>query len=48
MNPEKIEKDLKRLFPKEYWIDINETLVRFGQNRKKSDQDEIIKNILKV
>jgi endonuclease-3 len=27
----KIEKDLEKLFPKDYWISINYTLVRFGR-----------------
>jgi len=30
-NPEKIERDLKKLFPKDYWNKINPTLVRFGK-----------------
>ena len=47
--PEKIEEDLKKLFPKEYWSSLNPILVRFGQtntNRKKKDELlEKIKNI---
>ena len=38
--PEKIEKDLEALFPKNYWNKINETLVRFGKtytSRKEKD-----------
>jgi len=31
---EKIEKDLKKLFPKKYWISINYILVRFGRTYK--------------
>ncbi len=45
-NPHKIEKDLERLFPKNYWRKINETLVRFGKtytSRKK--KDEILKKV---
>ena len=39
-NPHKIEKDLEKLFPKNYWNKINETLVRFGKtytSRKEKD-----------
>lgn len=46
-NPDKIEKDLENLFPKKYWIKINETLVIFGKSyglsRKK--EDDILKNL---
>ena len=37
----KIEEDLKKLFPKEYWAKINPILVRFGKtytSRKKKDE----------
>jgi len=37
---EKIEIDLKNLFPEKYWVDVNSTLVRFGKthtSRKKKD-----------
>ncbi len=47
--PEKIEKDLENLFPKEYWRKINPTLVRFGKthtSRKK--KDEILEEIRKI
>src|SRR3989344_2983034 len=40
-DPHKIEKDLERLFPRNYWRIINRTLVRFGktyQSRKKKDE----------
>lgn len=41
LNPDKIEKDLEKLFPRKYWKGINETLVRFGKSyglsRKKED-----------
>jgi len=39
--PEKIEEDLKVLFPKEYWSSLNPILVKFGQtytNRRKKDE----------
>jgi len=48
-SPEKIEKDLENLFPKEYWRKINSILVRFGKthtSRKK--KDEILKEIGKI
>ena len=47
-DPHKIEKDLERLFPRNYWRIINRTLVRFGktyQSRKK--KDEILDRISK-
>jgi len=47
--PEKIEEDLKVLFPKEHWSSLNPIVVKFGQtytNRKKKDELlEIIKRI---
>jgi len=45
-NPSKIEEDLKKLFPKEYWSKINPILVRFGKtftSRKK--KNEILEKI---
>lgn len=39
--PEKIEEDLKELFPKKYWKKINPILVRFGKtytSRKEKDK----------
>jgi endonuclease-3 len=48
-NPNKIEEDLKKLFPKKYWNKVNSTLVRFGkthQSRKK--KDKILKEINKI
>ena len=46
---EKIEIDLKNLFPKKYWVDVNSTLVRFGKthtSRKK--KDELLEEIKKI
>ncbi len=48
--PEGVEEDLRKLFPKSYWIKLNPTLVRFGKKytsrREKNELlDEI--NILK-
>lgn len=48
-NPHKIESDLKSLFPKKYWRNINEILVRFGKthtSRKK--KDEILDGIRRI
>ena len=46
-NRSKIEKDLEKLFPREYWNSINWILVRFGRttgkNRKK--EDEVLKEL---
>src|SRR3989344_4903213 len=47
--PERIEEDLKRLFPKKHWSSLNPILVRFGQtntNRKK--KDEILEKIKSI
>ena len=40
-HPHKVEDDLKKLFPKKYWVNINPILVRFGKlhtSRKKKNQ----------
>ena len=45
-DPHKIEQDLAKLFPKNYWRKINSNLVRFGKthmSRKK--KDSILKEI---
>lgn len=39
-DPNKIEQDLRKLFPKKYWQKLNQTLVRFGKthmSRRKKD-----------
>ena len=41
-NPDKIEMDLKKLFPKEYWKIINRIVVRFG----KSYTNKLDKNVI--
>tara|TARA_Y100000310_G_C20699549_1_gene828445 strand:- start:4937 stop:5548 length:612 start_codon:yes stop_codon:yes gene_type:complete len=48
-NPQKIEKDLERLFPEKYWIQINKTMVIFGKNfgRSKRREDKILENLIK-
>lgn len=48
-NPDKIEKDLMKLFPKKYWGEINDTLVRFGKTfgRSKRREDEILGSLIK-
>ncbi len=43
--PEKIEEDLKKLFPKDKWSGVNETLVRFGRSIRGKKQDVIINKI---
>ena len=45
-NPHKVEMDLKKLFPLDYWSEVNPILVRFGKkhtSRKKKNEllDEI-------
>ena len=47
--PEKIEKDLKKLFPKELWSKINQTLVRFGKTyTRRTEKDKILEDIKKI
>ena len=41
-NPEKIEADLQKLFPKHLWSSINDTLVRIGRQYK----DEVLNDYL--
>lgn len=44
--PEKIEKDLKELFPKSYWKKLNPTLVRFGKSYpSKKQKDKLLEEI---
>jgi endonuclease-3 len=47
VSPEKVEKDLMKLFPKRYWNSINYVLVKFGQSYGKSrkKEDELLKVI---
>ncbi|MBI2565004.1 endonuclease III [Candidatus Woesearchaeota archaeon] len=44
--PELIEADLKKLFPKKYWREINPVLVRFGRTYRGKKKDEILEKIL--
>jgi len=46
-NPDKIESDLKKLFPKSKWNCINYVLVNFGQSFKK-EEDLILDKIKKI
>jgi len=45
--PDKIEKDLEKLFPKKYWNQINETLVTFGKSygTSRKREDEVLETI---
>ncbi|MAH49500.1 endonuclease III [Candidatus Pacearchaeota archaeon] len=45
----KIEKDLEKLFPKEYWRSLNYILVRFGRmfGRSRKREDEILETLIK-
>ena len=45
-NPKKIEEDLKKLFPKNKWTEINETLVLFGRSHRGKKQDEVLKLVI--
>ncbi|HTY44124.1 MAG TPA: endonuclease III [Patescibacteria group bacterium] len=48
-NPHKIEKDLKSLFPKRYWKEVNPIVVRFGKSHmSRKKKDEILNKIKKM
>ena len=48
-NPEKIEKDLKKLFSKKYWDKLNSTLVRFGKTHtSRKEKDKLLEKIKKL
>ncbi len=48
-DPEKIENDLKELFPKKYWKKLNSTLVRFGKTfTSRKEKDALIEEIKKI
>lgn len=47
-NQDRIEKDLMALFPKKYWGEINDSLVRFGRTigRSKRNEDEVLGKLI--
>lgn len=48
-NPDKIEEDLKKLFPKKYWIRINPILVRFGKTyTSRKQKNELLEKIKRI
>ncbi|MEK6761003.1 MAG: endonuclease III [Nanoarchaeota archaeon] len=48
-NPHKIEKDLKKLFPRKYWNRINETLVRFGKTHtSRKNKNKLLEEARKI
>ncbi|MBS3171783.1 endonuclease III [Candidatus Woesearchaeota archaeon] len=48
-NPHKVEEDLKRLFPKKYWISVNPILVRFGKTyTSRKQKNELLEKIKKI
>ncbi|MBW3020591.1 endonuclease III [Candidatus Woesearchaeota archaeon] len=47
-NAEKIEHELKKLFPKEKWNDINTTLVNVGRSNRGKKEDIILDEIKKI
>jgi endonuclease III len=48
-NPEKIEIDLKNLFPKKLWSSLNPITVRFGKTyTSKKEKDDLLKEISNV
>ena len=47
--PEKIEQDLKSLFSRKYWNNVNSTLVRFGKTHtSRRKKDELLEEIMKI
>jgi len=47
--PEKIEEELKNLFSRENWNNVNETLVRFGKTHtSRIEKDKILEEISKI
>ncbi len=47
--PEKIEKDLEKLFPKKYWKEINQILVRFGKTyTSRREKNKLLEEIKRV
>jgi len=48
-NPHKIEKDLKKLFPKKRWNDVNSTLVRFGKTHtSRKNKNRLLEEIKRI
>ncbi len=48
-HPHKVEEDLKKLFPKKYWVKINPILIRFGKTyTKKKVLDELLNKIKEI
>ena len=46
---EKIEIDLKSIFPKKYWVDVNSTLVRFGKTyTSRKEKNKLLEEIRKL
>lgn len=44
--PDKVQEDLKRMFPKKYWSRINRTLVRFGKTyTSRKEKDEMLERV---
>jgi endonuclease-3 len=47
--PQKIEEDLKKLFPKEMWSQVNPSLVRFGKTYvSRSEKNKILDEIKRI
>ncbi len=48
-NPHKVEVDLKQLFPRKYWAELNSVMVRFGKSHtKKNEWHAILEGIKKI
>ena len=48
-NPKVIEQDLKKLFPKNYWNNLNPTLVKFGKKyTSRKEKNELLDKIKEI
>lgn len=48
-NPHKIEQDLKQLFPKKYWNQVNPIAVRFGKTHtRRKEKDKMLEEIRRI
>jgi endonuclease III len=47
--PDKIEEDLQKLFPKNYWNKLNRTLVRFGKSHtSRTEKNKLLDEVKKL
>lgn len=44
-NPDKIEEDLRKLFPRSLWRNLNPILVRFGKTHTRSEKETVLRSL---